>query len=299
MSNAEDISHIQSLVLISGLSGAGKSTASRAFSDQGYFAIDNLPIALLSNFLSLSRTNSERFVKTSVLLDIVSEQQRERFFEFLEHLPERSQSWQLVFIDASTQSILKRYSETRRPHPTFDPEQDKTISDAIQRERALLQPVREKANIAIDSSELTPHDLRRQILNTIRTLHRGESRPLRVNFQSFGFKFGAPVDCDLLIDVRFLPNPHFVDELRPKTGKDQDVRQFVLDSEESKLFLDKYSDLLNFLLPQYAHEGKAYLNIGVGCTGGKHRSVAIAQELSGRIDSTKFHVSVSDRDIDK
>ena len=299
MTAVEDIAHIESLVLISGLSGAGKSTASRAFSDEGFYAIDNLPIALLPNFLALSRNAVERFRKTSVMLDIVSEKQVEQLFRFLSDLPENSSSWQIVFLDAAQNSIIKRYSETRRPHPAFDPEKDKTIADAIQRERGLLQRVKERANVIIDSTKLSPHDLRREVIKTAASFQSSENRPLRVNFQSFGFKYGAPTDCDLLIDVRFLPNPYFVDELRPKTGLDSEVSEYVLKTNEAQEFLQKYSELLQFLLPHYAHEGKAYLNIGIGCTGGKHRSVTIAHELARLTEPQSYLVSVSDRDREK
>ncbi|MCB0328719.1 MAG: RNase adapter RapZ [Bdellovibrionales bacterium] len=299
MEPREDVSHIRSLVLLVGLSGAGKSTANRAFSDEGYFSIDNLPIALLPNFLALSRSAPERFEKTSVLLDIVSEQQREQFFSFIEDLPIDSQSWQVLFLDASVDELLKRYSETRRPHPATWPEPSRTVQEAITWERELLQPVKERANIVIDSSRLTPHDMRREIRKHISSFEAQTTRKMRVHFQSFGFKYGAPTDCDLLIDVRFLPNPHFHDELRPKTGLEEEVKKFVLDSAEAKEFIEKYIELLNFLLPHYSHEGKAYLNIGVGCTGGKHRSVAVAQHLSSLISKEEFLVSVSHRDREK
>jgi UPF0042 nucleotide-binding protein len=296
MKSLEDISHIKSLVLLVGLSGAGKSTANKAFSDEGYYSIDNLPISLLPNFLALSRNSPTRFEKTSLLLDIVSEKQREQFFHFLNDLPEDSRSWHIIFLDADVETLIKRYSETRRPHPAFTPNQDKTVKEAILWERKFLQPVRERANIVIDSSRLSIHDLRRSIQRTISSFEIETSRQLRVNFQSFGFKYGAPTDCDLLVDVRFLPNPHFVDELRPKTGCDAEVRDYVLESEEAREFLQRFCDLLTFLLPHYVEEGKAYLNVGIGCTGGRHRSVAIAHKLAEEIDAKRYHVSVTDRD---
>ncbi|MCI5064210.1 RNase adapter RapZ, partial [bacterium] len=296
---AEDISHFQSLIFMAGLSGAGKSTANRAFSDEGYYSIDNLPIALLPNILALSRRNPQRFQKTSILLDVASAEQRESLFRFLEELPYESPNWRLVFLDAPVEKLLQRYSETRRPHPSFEPEDNKTLAEAIQNERSFLQPVRERANIVIETGSLTPHDLRREIRKTIYSFGEEEGRQLRINFQSFGFKYGAPTDCDLIVDVRFLPNPHFIDELRPKTGEDKEVSNYVLQSKEAEEFLARYSELLTFLLPHYSHEGKAYLNVGVGCTGGRHRSVAISRELSRRIKSGTYVVSVSHRDIEK
>ncbi|NBW40356.1 RNase adapter RapZ [bacterium] len=307
---SEDIQHIESLVLLIGLSGAGKSSANRAFSDEGYYSIDNLPIALLPNFLSLSRSNPTRFKKTSVLLDIISEEQREQFIEFIEDLPQDSPSWQIIFLDTDSQTLQKRYSETRRPHPALSsnppPTSENNMSlsvtslpEAIEWERTLLHPLKERASVIIDSSRLSPHDLRRQISSTIASFHKQQGRKLQVHFQSFGFKFGAPTDCDLIIDVRFLPNPHFDEQLRPLTGRDAPVKEYVLGSTVTQEFIERYLNLLEFLLPHYIHEGKAYLNIGIGCTGGKHRSVAIAQELAARLSSAQCDIRSTDRDREK
>lgn len=304
MSSSEDIQHIESLVLLIGLSGAGKSTANKAFSDEGYYSIDNLPIALLPNFLALSRRTPHRFEKTSVLLDIISDEQRENFIEFIEDLPKSSPSWQIIFLDTDSQTLLKRYSETRRPHPALSQSNSlvsphSSVEEAIEWERQLLHPLKERANVIINSSQLTPHDLRRQIRSTIASFHKKQGRKLEVHFQSFGFKHGAPTNCDLIIDVRFLPNPHFQDTLRPLTGKDAPVREFVLNSPITQEFLTRYLELLEFLLPHYIHEGKAYLQIGIGCTGGKHRSVAIARELASRLSQSDCNISNTDRDCEK
>ncbi len=304
----EDISHFESFVLLAGLSGAGKSTASRAFSDNGYHAIDNLPVSLLSNFLTLSRDNPARFLRTSLLLDVDTTEQCELLLSFINSLDDTNnaankRALQVLYLDATTQTIVQRYSETRRPHPVFEPDSDNTLADAIQRERTLLLPIRERANLVIDTSDLTPHDLRRATRRALQAFVSIDSHTqLRVNFVSFGFKYGTPSDCDLLIDVRFLPNPYFHDELRLKSGLNKEVSDFVLNTEDATEFLGKYVNLLQFLLPKYIHEGKAYLNIGVGCTGGQHRSVCIAHELAKLISSPEdneksYTVSVTDRDV--
>ena len=300
--NAPHTNHFESLIFILGLSGAGKSTASRAFSDNGYYAIDNLPVSLLSQFLEQSRSNKARFCKTSILIDIHAEVQATNLLEHIREISESlDKSFQLIFLDSNTDTIIKRYSETRRPHPLFDSSSDITLHNAIQRERDLLIHLKERANVVIDSSKLTPHDLRRSI-SKISTEIKQESpnakkELLRVNFQSFGFKNGVPTDCDLIVDVRFLPNPYFDNALREKSGLDQDVSQFVLSSEDAQLFIKKYSELLLFLLPKYVYEGKAYLTIGIGCTGGQHRSVAIASELIKSIPSDEYSVGLIHRDI--
>ena len=300
MSSSEDIQHIESLVLLIGLSGAGKSTANKAFSDEGYYSIDNLPIALLPNFLALSRRTPHRFEKTSVLLDIISDEQRENFIDFIEDLPKSSPSWQIIFLDTDSQTLQKRYSETRRPHPALSPSNNLgSIEEAIEWERQLLHPLKERSNVIINSSQLSPHDLRRQIRSTIGSFHKKQGRKLEVHFESFGFKYGAPTNCDLIIDVRFLPNPHFEDTLRPLTGKDAPVREFVLNSPITQEFLSRYRGLLEFLLPHYIHEGKAYLHIGIGCTGGKHRSVAIARELGSQLSRADCDIRNTDRDSEK
>jgi UPF0042 nucleotide-binding protein len=209
----------------------------------------------------------------------------------------RPQNIQLVFLDADTTAVLRRYSETRRPHPSFDPSADASLEHAIQRERERLQTIKEVSNLVLDTSSFTVHALKRELRDFLISLGTVSARSMRINFLSFGFKRGVPLDCDLVADVRFLRNPHFVESLRDQTGKDPAVRNYVFESPDATDFVKRYSELLAFLLPRYQFEGKAYLNIGIGCTGGKHRSVAIAEALCAAMDHEKFHVSVRHRDI--
>lgn len=284
------------ILIIAGISGAGKSTVLRALSDFGFYTIDNLPAALFEEFLALTQRSSSRFGNAAILLNISSLDSGIPFLSTLNTL--QGVKIELLFLDAKTEVVLKRYSETRRPHPSFNAEKHQTLADTIQAERNLLQSFRERANLIIDTSEMTVHDLRREILRFADTSFNLQQR-MRVNFLSFGFKYGAPLDCDLLVDVRFIPNPFFNQALRNKSGADLEVKKFVLDAPHTNEFIERYRGLLNFLLPNYAFEGKAYLNVGVGCTGGKHRSVVIAEELANSIDRTRFHVSVGHRDIQK
>lgn len=294
-----DLSHFNSLILIAGLSGAGKSTTMAALSDYGYFCIDNIPIPLLEQFLDFSRSEPSRFRRAAVLMDISSEKSREDILALLPRLKSGPHSAQMIFLDADNAAIVRRYSETRRPHPQFDSNRDKTLSETIAWERTILQPIKERADFSIDSSGFNVHQLRAEIRNFVDSLHTSEPQALRVNFLSFGFKFGAPLDCDMIADVRFLRNPHFVDHLRNKTGCDSEVSEYVFASPETGTFVEKYLDLLNFLLPKFIAEGKGYLNVGIGCTGGKHRSVAIAEELSKRVTGPKYLVSAKHRDKDR
>jgi UPF0042 nucleotide-binding protein len=293
-----DFSHLSTVVLIAGLSGAGKSTASRVLSDLGFYTIDNLPIALLPGFEALSRSTPDRFSKTCLLVDVESSEALDTFLSSL-NKSKTPDSMRLIFLDSNTQTLVKRYSETRRPHPAFDAHRDKSLSDTIERERRRLTLLKERANFSVDTSSFSVHDLKRELRTIVESLDHEVSKTVRVNFLSFGFKHGTPFDCDLLVDVRFLPNPYFEDGLREKTGLDKEVQEFVLQKEQAKEFLRRYGALLNFLLPQYAYEGKAYVNIGVGCTGGKHRSVSIAESLAGSISDSSYLVSVKHRDISR
>lgn len=292
-----DVAHFNSLVIIAGLSGAGKSSAMDLLGDSGYYIVDNLPVALLEQFLGYSKKAGPRFANTALLLDIDSRESRVELLPKLGRPEDRPSNVKVAFLDADTQTIVRRYSETRRPHPGFDPVKDKTLSDTITRERQRLQPIKEAANLLLDTSTFTIHNLRRELREFLTTLGAVPSRGMRVNFLSFGFKRGVPLDCDLIADVRFLRNPHFVDELRPQDGRDTPVREYVFSFPDAQEFVTRYEDLLKFLLPRYLQEGKAYLNIGIGCTGGQHRSVAIAEELAKKIVGPEYLVSVKHRDI--
>lgn len=274
-------------------------------SDTGYYVVDNLPVPLLANFLSFSAGAGARFRKTALLLDIDSAEAQQLLMPLLQARVFAAGKVQLIFLDADTAVVVRRYSETRRPHPAFDPDQDDSIQDAIFRERERLQPVKERADLVLDTSDYTVHELKRRLREFLGSLGVQSSYGLRVNFLSFGFKHGVPIDCDLVADVRFLTNPHFVDSLRSLTGKDDRVREYVFRSPDATEFVNRYKDLLTFLLPKYQLEGKAYVNIGIGCTGGQHRSVAIAealaqalsQPLGGSTKDQHYLVSVHHRDI--
>ncbi len=265
--------------------------------DSGYFGVDNLPVPLLNHFLELSKTAPERYSLTALLLDIDSQESRAQILPLIRPGGARAPNLKVIFLDADTRSIVRRYSETRRPHPGFDPAKDKSLEETIQRERARLQPIKEAADLVLDTSSMNIHALKRELRDFLQGLGTVSSRSMLINFVSFGFKRGTPIDCDLIVDVRFLKNPHFIEALRDQDGRDEAVRDYVFSSPDAAEFVRRYSDLLSFLLPKYQFEGKAYLNIGVGCTGGKHRSVAIAEALSKTIDATRYLVSVKHRDI--
>jgi UPF0042 nucleotide-binding protein len=296
---APDLSHLASLVLVAGLSGAGKSSAMDLFADSGYFVVDNLPVPLLPNFLAFTETAPERYSRTALLLDVDSRESRVAFMEWLDQLAPRPHNLKVVFLAADNRVILKRYSETRRPHPGFDATRDKTLEDTIQREQARLQPIKETADIVFDTTHFNVHALKRELREFLVTLGISADKQMRINFLSFGFKYGAPIDCDLIVDVRFLKNPYFEETLRDLTGLDAPVQKYVLNIPDTSDFLEKYTDLLSFLIPKYQFEGKAYLNVGIGCTGGKHRSVALAEELKRRCVSDRYLISAKHRDISR
>lgn len=291
-----DFSHLSSVVLVTGLSGAGKSTASKVLSDLGFYTIDNLPVGLLAGFTGISKQDPSRYSSSCLLIDIDSTRSVQGFLDDLEDI-RKAKCIRTIFLDCTTETIVKRYSETRRPHPYFDPHRDGTLSDTVDRERGRLLPLRERSDFVIDTSDLNVHDLKRELTRIAGEFSQDISSLIRINFLSFGFKYGPPFDCDLLIDVRFLPNPYFIEELRPKTGQDTEVASYVLEQENAREFLTRYISLLEFLIPHYIFEGKAYLNIGVGCTGGKHRSVAIAESLAKSLNSEERLTGVKHRDI--
>lgn len=298
MSTEYLVQHFDSLVLVTGVSGAGKSTAMHLLSDTGYYVVDNLPVPLLASFLKFSEGAGSRFRKTALLVDIDSAENQQLLMPLFDARASAAPNVRLIFLDADTSVVVRRYSETRRPHPAFDPEQDDSIQDAIFRERERLQPIKERADLVLDTSDCTVHELKRRLREFLGTLGTPMSNcGLRVNFLSFGFKYGVPIDCDLVADVRFLTNPHFVESLRTLTGRDEAVRAYVFQSEDAGEFVNRYRDLLAFLLPRYQLEGKAYVNIGIGCTGGQHRSVAIAEALYAAMTNEPYLMSVRHRDI--
>lgn len=280
------------LVVITGLSGSGKSTGARALEDAGFFVIDNLPLVMLPDFLSLTDHGYE---KVATVVDARSSDFLGDCHEVLRSIKADGHEVDVLFFEASDQDLVKRFSETRRRHPLV---QKEGILAAIGREREIMSELRRLATIILDSSGLTVHQLRQRVLASVlgSEVHEGH---LQVQVQSFGFRNGLPLDVDLVFDVRFLDNPHFVPELRPKTGLDPDVSSFVLSQVDYQAFLNKLKDLLFFLLPRYSQEGKTSLTIGIGCTGGRHRSVAIAEDLGPYLLGTGSVVQVNHRDIDK
>jgi len=280
------------LVVITGLSGSGKSTGARALEDAGFFVIDNLPLVMLPNFLSLTGHGYE---KVATVVDARSSDFLGDSEAVLRQIQEQGHTVEVLFFEASDHDLIRRFSETRRRHPLV---QKEGIVAAIKRERNILSSLRAMATIIIDSSGLSVHQLRQRVLGAVLGSDEQEGQ-MQVVVQSFGFKKGLPLAADLVFDVRFLDNPHFVDALRPKTGLDQDVSSFVLNQPDYQAFLARLKELLVYLLPRYRKEGKSTLTIGIGCTGGRHRSVAIAEDLGPYLLGAGSPVQVLHRDIDE
>jgi RNase adapter protein RapZ len=282
------------LVVITGMSGAGKTVAIQSFEDLGFFCIDNLPPILLSKFAELLEQSKGNLQKVALVFDLRGREFFSALFQSLDTLAEwHGVRYQILFLDASDQTLVRRYKETRRRHPLSP---DGTPLAGILQERKLLEEIKERADQMIDTSQLKPVELKEKIISHFSQMAQ---REMAVTFISFGFKHGVPIDTDLVFDVRFLPNPHYVDRLRPQTGKDEAVVNYVIKWTETKQFLEKLEDLLTFLLPQYSREGKTQLVVGIGCTGGKHRSVTIAEHLYRRFKEEQVRCQVTHRDIEK
>jgi UPF0042 nucleotide-binding protein len=282
------------ITVITGKSGSGKSTAMAAFEDSGYYCVDNMPVALLPAFLKLPIDYGGTFAGLALGMDLREKEFIHQYASVLKQLTRKGFRFRIIFIDADTKSLLRRYSQTRRKHPLAI---DKSINDAIDEEAGLLTQLKHSADTVIDTSDLNVHELKaiiRQIADS-----GGDASSLRVHVLSFGFKFGLPVHADLVMDVRFLKNPYFVESLRALSGKTEKIRTFVLNNDQTCLFLQKYFDLLDTLIPQYENEGKAYLTIAIGCTGGRHRSVVIARELCDHLTASGYKTVLTHRDIDK
>ena len=278
------------LVILTGLSGSGKASALKAFEDLGYYAVDNLPVELLPRFAELVSQSVET-TRAALVVDVREGQRLERFPALLKELRERLDT-KVVYLEASKAVLLRRFSETRRPHPLG---REKMVGPAILAERKLLDPVRNVADILIDTSRFNVHELRAYIQNQFRRESDGKS--LLVSSISFGYKNGVPLEADLVFDVRFLPNPHFVPEFRNLTGRHPKVIGYVGHFPQTQEFLDRVTDLLLFLLPHYIHEGKSYLTVAFGCTGGQHRSVMIAEEIRKRLAKEGYRVKTAHRDM--
>jgi UPF0042 nucleotide-binding protein len=281
-------------VVLTGLSGSGKSQAIRALEDLGYFCVDNLPITLLPMFAELTMRAGSEITRAAVVVDVREGRLLKEFPAIYARLKKmRDLNPVLIFLESNEAALVRRFSETRRPHPLAP---DRSAIEGIRDEREAMKPIRKLADHVVDTSEMTVHELRHTFTGV--ASGRAPGAQLVVTILSFGFKHGIPVDSDLLFDVRFLPNPHFVPELRPHTGRDPEVVSYLDKSETTHQFLDHTLNLLRFLVPQYVSEGKAYLTIGIGCTGGRHRSVAIAEALKkGLAGIAGVRVRVKHRDI--
>lgn len=284
------MSYPTELVIVSGMSGAGKTEAIKSFEDMGFYVVDNLPPSMFGAFLDLVN-NSEKITKVALGIDT-------RTYEFLDTVDEihdilredSNQSITTLFLEAKDEELVSRFKETRRSHPLAD--QGSLLSE-IRRERQVLSNLRTGAQHIIDTTDLTPRQLRERLMR----LWTEEENPIfTVNLMSFGFKFGAPIDADITMDVRFLPNPHYIPELQPQTGLDQPVYDYVMKQEVTEEFYQKFTDLIYFTLPSYEAEGKSTLTIGIGCTGGKHRSVALVERLGKDLKAKGYKLNVIHRD---
>lgn len=275
-------------IILTGLSGAGKSVALNAFEDNGYFCVDNLPLTLIETFINLSR-RTPAISRTAIGIDIREKKFLSEFSREISSL-RKHYTVKVIFLEADKAVLIRRFKETRRPHPLGY----KDLSRAIQREIKLLSAVRGESDVIIDTSSLTPHQLRKLI--TDKHIKKAP-REMTISLVSFGYKFGIPSEADLLFDVRFLPNPNFIEELKAYPGTSEKVRKFVLSKKETVQFFERLIPLLSYIIPLYRKEGRSYLTIGIGCTGGRHRSPAISERLREFLGKQKFHVTVNHRDL--
>lgn len=278
------------IVLITGLSGAGRSGAAGVLEDLGWYVVDNLPTSLVDTIVQLASKPGSDIER----LALVAGRQHVELLSKVSALREAGHRVRVVFLDAATPELVKRYDSSRRKHP-LDGEADGLV-EAIELERQLLEPVRSLADLVIDTTELNVHQLKAKLVGAFDD-ERGGGQRLQVSIESFGYKHGLPIDADIVMDVRFLPNPHWEESLRPLTGHDPAVRDFVVERAQASEFLDRFESLLTSLLPAYESEGKSYLTVAIGCTGGRHRSVAIAEELAARLRRQGFAVRTGHRDL--
>ncbi len=279
------------LVIVSGLSGSGKSSAINILEDLGYYCVDNLPPQLISTFLNLCKKSSTKIEKVALGIDIREGEFLNNIHDEVKILKKSGNKIEYLFLDASDQTLIKRYKESRRIHPLA---LKGNLPEGIKRERLALKKIRENSAHIIDTSKLSVHQLK-QIVKDI--FGKSQKEKLILNFSSFGYKFGIPSDPDIMLDVRFLPNPYFNEKIKKFNGLDPKIKKFVLNGSESRVFLDKLIDFLDFLFDKYILEGKSYLTVAIGCTGGKHRSVVIVEELGKRFK--KLNPNISHRDINK
>ena len=283
-------------VIVTGISGAGKISALKIFEDSGFYCADNLPIELINNFADLVFAENSEKNKVAIGVDIRSGARLDKMNDVLKELKEKDQDYEILFLDCDNDTLVKRFKETRRSHPMGDKD---SVYNEIEEEREKLAFLKDQADYIIDTTNLLIRDLRKEIENIF--IKDKEYNNLYVTILSFGFKSGVPADCDVVFDVRFLPNPYYVPKLKKKTGEDKDVQEFVLNSPVSEIFIDKLFDMVEFLIPNYIDEGKNQLVIGIGCTGGHHRSVTVANELYKKLstDDKDYGLRKAHRDIDR
>jgi UPF0042 nucleotide-binding protein len=280
------------LVVVTGMSGAGRSTTAKCLEDLGWFGVDNLPPALLGTMVDLGERSNGEVSRIAVVADVRSRAFSSDLEAALTELDGRDASVRVIFLEASEEALVRRFESNRRPHPL---QGDGRIVEGIEAERALLRDLRGAADLVLDTSVLNVHQLRTKVAAAFG--EEGADTSVALTLMSFGYKYGLPVDADLVVDCRFLPNPHWVEELRPHTGQDPDVRAYVLGQPGAGEFLERYEGVLRLLLEGYAREGKRYVLLAVGCTGGKHRSVAMAEQLAARLAAKGTDVTVTHRDL--
>lgn len=280
-------------VVVTGMSGGGKSTALRMLEDAGFYCVDNLPVPLIEKFVELIAAPGGEVTKVALGLDVRADQAFGEVQRILENLKANGYSFEILFMEANDKTLLKRYKETRRMHPLS---LDGRIEEGIMKERGILSEIRNKSDYVIDTSNLLTRELKEELDRIF--VQNEEYNSLMVTVLSFGFKYGIPADADLVFDVRFLPNPFYIDELKYKTGNDKEVQDYVMGFQEAHTFIDKLADMVEFLIPNYIKEGKYQLVIGIGCTGGKHRSVTLANQLYARMKNRgSYGMKISHRDV--
>lgn len=283
------------IVIITGLSGSGKSTAIAAFEDAGYYCVDNMPVALLPKFLELPIESVSDIRGLAFVMDLREKQFLSAYPSVFESLRQKGCRFEILFLEADNRILLQRYSQTRRQHPMA--QEKRSLTDSIRAEANELKPLREIADRIIDTSLYNVHKLK-ELIRGIAEKSDNVSQ-MRIQILSFGFKYGVPQEADLIMDVRFLPNPYFVPELKDKTGKTKEIQEYIFSRQESTVFLEKYLNLIDYLIPLYEKEGKAYLTLAIGCTGGMHRSVAIAEAVFEHFQCQNRLAGISHRDIEQ
>ncbi len=281
-------------VIVTGMSGAGKSLVTNYLEDIGFFCVDNLPPALIPKFAEISAQSEGKMEKIALVIDIRGGELLHDLFPALAEVKESGFSYEILFLEADDDVLVKRYKESRRQHPLAP---EGRLIKGIREERKALQTIKSNANYIIDTSTLVTRQLKQEINGIF--LEGKTFKGIVINVVSFGFKYGIPTDCDLVFDVRFIPNPYYIAPMKKQTGKDQMVKEFVLNASETKEFISRLDDMLDFLIPNYIKEGKSQLDIGIGCTGGRHRSVAIADEIYRRLEEKLHRVVIEHRDIEK